>query len=213
MIGSIQTPARGEKIRASWGAAITERVNAIAPIGGEVLVRDGATGVGFAPLPANRRLRRGAVTPPGNFEPVFEVVEITEGEETTKEFRLARVGRGFYPFGRLFYSEVTVDNSAKIAFGLIYLEVAYPSSSGASGDQTSSSSSRSPTATIKGFPFNDEEAEEGENEDEEERLAEYAPLFCDLDEETKSLIPLYEIKNGRMLIDYRSAMAITVREL
>ena len=118
-----------------------------------------------------------SAAPPGNFEPEFE------------NGRLARVGLGFYPFGRLFYCDVTVDGSAKIASGLIYLEVAYPSSSS------------SPTAIIKGYAY------EGDGE------GAVAPYFRDRNEKTKSRIPLYEIKDGQISIDHRSAMSLTVREL
>ena len=130
-----------------------------------------------------------SAAPPGNFEPEFE------------NGRLARVGLGFYPFGRLFYCDVTVDGSAKIASGLIYLEVTYPSPSETSGGQTSSSSSSSPTAIIKGYAY------EGDGE------GAVAPYFRDRDEKTKSRIPLYEIKDGQISIDHRSAMSLTVREL
>ena len=74
---------------------------------------------------------------PGNFEPEFEAVE-TEDEtsgETVAERRLSNVGEGFWPFGRVFiYADqptVTVDSSAKIATGIIYLYVTHPTSSSA----------------------------------------------------------------------------------
>lgn len=212
MTGSIQAPARGEKIRASWGAAVTERVNSMSAIGGDVLVRDGATGFGFAPLPPNLRRRKARPSPPGNFEPRFKNVSVTKDGTTRDEIRLDQVGRGFYPFGRLFYSDVTVDDSAKIVRGIIYLEVTYPTPSSTSGTQPSSSSSRTPTATVKGYPYEDAEEEEDAEENESEFEA-VAPYFNDSSDVTKSLIPLYEIDSGAILIDFRSAMSLTVREV
>ena len=70
---------------------------------------------------------------PGNFEPEFE------------NGRLAGVGEGFYPVGRRFVhstnTSVTVDSSAKIATGCIWLEVSHPDP--AAGNYETS-------ATIKG---------------------------------------------------------------
>lgn len=108
---------------------------------------------------------------PGNFEPEFE------------NGRLSGVGEGFYPVGRRFYSGATVDSSAKIATGCIWLEVVYPTSS-----------SSSPTATIKG----------GQNLPTNDATAITA---------TKSWMPLYKIADGRIAVDYRSAMSLTLREL
>lgn len=203
MIGSIQTPARGEKIRASWGAAITERVNAIAPIGGEVLVRDGATGVGFAPLPANRRLRRGAVTP-GNFEPVFAEEEVESGSSTPPRLVLDHVGVGFYPFGCRFFrvDALTIDESAKIAHGMIWLEIVV------------SSSNNNHTTTVKGESYDEEtegegsEAGEGSGEGEGE---EDSNPFVNDGTNGKFQIPLYEIKNGAIKTDFRSCMSLPIR--
>lgn len=211
MIGSIQTPARGEKIRASWGAAITERVNAIAPIGGEVLVRDGATGIGFAPLPANRRLRRGTKTP-GNFEPVFAEEEVESGSSTPPRLVLDSVGVGFYPFGCRFIrsDNMTIDESAKIAHGMIWLEIVV------------SASGNNHTATIKGESYEEEEEEESgeeeeseeEEEPEEEEEEEGEPdsdPFVNDGTNGKFQIPLYEIKNGAIKTDFRSCMSLPIR--
>lgn len=79
---------------------------------------------------------------PGNFEPVFGIP--TGGTDPV----LTSVGDGFYPVGRRFYSAVTVDSSAKIASGAIWLEVTHPSSGSAS-----------PSAAVKGgqsFPQPDD---------------------------------------------------------
>ena len=60
MFEKIPVPVKGQPARASWGAGITNRVNEIgAMFPSRGLARDGATGTGFAPLPANRRDRRG----------------------------------------------------------------------------------------------------------------------------------------------------------
>ena len=213
MIGSIQTPARGEKIRASWGAAITERVNAIAPIGGEVLVRDGATGVGFAPLPANRRLRRGAATPPGNFEPVFAPEE--DSQSDPPRIVLDHVGVGFYPFGCRFFrvGALTIDESAKIAHGMIWLEIV-----------VASSSNNNHTATVKGQDYDDETEGDGEGEGEgegsgegdgegegESEGEEDSDPFVNDGTNGKFQIPLYEIKNGAIKTDFRSCMSLPIR--
>lgn len=56
MFEMIPAPVKGQPARASWGAALTSRVNelcAMAPARG--LARDGLTGTGFAALPSNRR--------------------------------------------------------------------------------------------------------------------------------------------------------------
>lgn len=61
MFEKLPVPSKGDKLRASWGAGVTNRVNelgAMAPAG--MLSRDGQTGTGFAPLPANLRDRRGS---------------------------------------------------------------------------------------------------------------------------------------------------------
>ena len=47
-------------MRASWAAAVTEGLNSLGVMGpAHTLVRDGAGGFGFAPLPANNRFRTG----------------------------------------------------------------------------------------------------------------------------------------------------------
>lgn len=78
---------------------------------------------------------------PGNFEPVFA--------DDSGTMKLNSVGEGYWPFGRVFtYATPTVDPSAKIATGLIYLEVSHPSSSGsASATVKGDSSSSLPTPT------------------------------------------------------------------
>lgn len=67
MFEKIPAPVKGQPARASWGAALTSRVNelcAMAPARG--LARDGLTGTGFAALPSNRRER--VAKNPGCFE-------------------------------------------------------------------------------------------------------------------------------------------------
>ena len=64
MFEKIPAPVKGQPARASWGAALTSRVNelcAMAPARG--LARDGLTGTGFAALPSNRRERSVTVLP------------------------------------------------------------------------------------------------------------------------------------------------------
>ena len=68
MFEKIPAPVKGQPARASWGSALTSRVNelcAMAPARG--LARDGLTGTGFADLPSNRRERLVAKIP-GCFE-------------------------------------------------------------------------------------------------------------------------------------------------
>lgn len=127
----------------------------------------------------------GDTTCPGNFEPVFAGHATTSyvGDEqiTTYTNILSGVGEGYYPVGRRFYSNATLDSSAQISSGYIWLEVVYPTSS-----------SSSPTATIKGGAS--------------------FPSDSDITA-TKSWMPLYKIADGRIAVDYRSAMSLTLREL
>ena len=121
--------------------------------------------------------RLGASLAPGNFEPVF-----ADDNGTVK---LASVGPGYCPVGRDFISaSLDNNNSAKIASGMIYIEVSHPVSGG------------SPSATIKG--------------------AASAPSFINSNASTGSQalsrMPLYEIGDGRITRDYRSAMSLTLRE-
>lgn len=118
----------------------------------------------------------GKTPPPGNFEPVFAE------DQSDHKVKLDDVGTGFYPFGRLFYQAVTVDSSAKIETGYIYLEVNHPVSS-----------QSSPTVYVKGDAI--------------------MPDFANSNDTSKSLIPLYYIGGGRIEIDFRSCMSLTVREL
>lgn len=117
-----------------------------------------------------------ASTPPGNFEPVFAE------DQSDHKMKLDDVGEGFCPFGRLFYQTVTVDSSAKIESGYIYLEVVHPVSS-----------SNAPTIYVKGDTA--------------------MPDFYNTNDTSKSLIPLYYIDGGRITVDYRSCMSLTIREL
>lgn len=113
---------------------------------------------------------------PGNFEPVFA--------DDNGTMKLNGVGEGYWPFGRKFYTAVTVDSSAKIASGRIYLEITHPTSS-----------VPTPSATVIGVTTGTAETA--------------LPAATD----SKSYIPLYLIINGAMRIDYRSAMSLTMREL
>ena len=118
----------------------------------------------------------GATHPPGNFEPTFAE------DQSDHKMKLDDVGEGFCPFGRLFYQTVTVDSSAKIERGYIYLEVVHPVSS-----------SNAPTIYVKGDTAR--------------------PAFDSTNDTSKSLIPLYYIDGGRITVDYRSCMSLTIREL
>ena len=117
-----------------------------------------------------------ASPPPGNFEPVFAE------DQSDHKTKLDDVGEGFCPFGRVFYSTVTVDSSAKIERGYIYLEVVHPVSS-----------SNAPTIYVKGDTAR--------------------PAFDSTNDTSKSLIPLYYIDGGKITVDYRSCMSLTIREL
>jgi len=110
---------------------------------------------------------------PGNFEPTFA--------DDNGTMKLASVGVGYVPFGRKFYNTFTLDNSAKIATGTIYLEVTHPTSG-----------SGAPTIAIKGSA---------------------STVNFTQASTSVSLIPLYEITNGAMTLDYRTCMSLTVREL
>ena len=63
---------------------------------------------------------------PGPYEPIFE------------DGVLSDVGAGLYPFGRNFYSYVTIDSSAEVSDGFIGIEITHPQGS-----------STTPSAVIK----------------------------------------------------------------
>ena len=113
---------------------------------------------------------------PGNFEPEFA--------DDNGTMKLDSVGEGYWPFGRSFSNVVSVDSSAKIAEGLIYMEITHPVSN------------NSQNATIKGVDRNGT-----------------IPDFSNISDKTKSLIPLYRIRDGAITVDFRSCMSLTVREL
>lgn len=61
MAGPIQSPVKGQPMRASWGAAVSSAVNSLLPMGSDgLLARQGVAGTGFSPLPANLRDRKAA---------------------------------------------------------------------------------------------------------------------------------------------------------
>ena len=63
MFEKVPVPAKGERLRAAWGAGVSNRINELCQMGpSHMLVRGGVTGTGFAPLPANLRDRRGGST-------------------------------------------------------------------------------------------------------------------------------------------------------
>ena len=56
MRSQIPTPGKGESLRASWGTAVANRVNALCAMApADMLTRDGFGGMGAQPLPKNRR--------------------------------------------------------------------------------------------------------------------------------------------------------------
>lgn len=58
MTGNIRAPQRGDPFLSTWAQQITAGVNAICAVGpSRGLVRDGIGGIGFEPLPENRRGR------------------------------------------------------------------------------------------------------------------------------------------------------------
>lgn len=135
-----------------------------------------AGGIGAMLVPIGNVLGAGVTPPPGNFEPVFAE------DQSDHKVKLDDVGQGFCPFGRVFYENVTVDSSAKIERGYIYLEVVHPAST-----------SSAPTIYVKGDAVK--------------------PAFDSTNDTSKSLIPLYYIDGGRITVDYRSCMSLTIREL
>lgn len=82
----IRAPSRGEPLRASWGAAVADGVNALAPMAAPgALARQGVTGFGAQPLPQNRRERRAAAEDsPDAFRVRARVEARTQGDATEK---------------------------------------------------------------------------------------------------------------------------------
>ena len=84
----VQVPAKGQPMTAQWGADVANGLNAIRSAGQSgMLLADGPTGTGFAPLPANLRDRRGGSSvQPRQFD-IRARIE-ARGEDDTKEYRL-----------------------------------------------------------------------------------------------------------------------------
>lgn len=83
----IRAPSRGEALRASWGAAVADGVNALAPMAAPgALARQGVTGFGAQPLPQNRRERRASAAEdsPDAFRVRARVETRTQGDATEK---------------------------------------------------------------------------------------------------------------------------------
>lgn len=86
MTGPIQSPIKGQPMRASWGAAVSSAVNSLLPMGSDgLLARQGVAGTGFAPLPANLRDRRAASVLPWSFS-------CTEAEDPENPGETVRTG-------------------------------------------------------------------------------------------------------------------------
>lgn len=88
----IRAPSRGESLRASWGAAVADGVNALAPMAAPgALARQGVTGFGAQPLPQNRRERRAAAEDsPDAFRVRARVEARTQGDATSRDFSAIR---------------------------------------------------------------------------------------------------------------------------
>lgn len=113
MFEKIPAPVKGQPARASWGAALTSRVNelcAMAPARG--LARDGLTGTGFAALPSNRR-ERPVVKIPGCFEYAGTV------DESGNKF----YGRPYFTIGSRLYRAKDEDVACGASEGIDYLDV------------------------------------------------------------------------------------------
>lgn len=83
----IRAPSRGEALRASWGAAVADGVNALAPMAAPgALARQGVTGFGAQPLPQNRRERRASAAEdsPDAFRVRARVETRAQGDSTEK---------------------------------------------------------------------------------------------------------------------------------
>ena len=60
MFDKLSIPVKGEPPRAAWGAGVANRLNELCTVApAHMLIRDGATGTGFSPLPTNKRSRSG----------------------------------------------------------------------------------------------------------------------------------------------------------
>ena len=93
MTGSVPVPAKGQPMKASWAAAVAERVNALcamAPAG--MLARDGAGGMGAQPLPQNLRDRRGGDA--GRPMPFDLKAEIETSQDGTKQRLVVKYNPG-----------------------------------------------------------------------------------------------------------------------
>lgn len=101
MNDQIEIPAKGQPMKAGWGASVANAVNRLtvsAPA--NMLVRDGAGGFGFAALPTNMRDRRGSSTA---FLHPWKVKGCTKGENCDHLFEI------YIPTGALHVGEDAID--------------------------------------------------------------------------------------------------------
>lgn len=113
MFEKIPVPVKGQPARASWGAGITNRVNELCSmVPSRGLARDGLTGTGFAPLPANLRDRRGSAAKiPGRFEITLTADEMPEGSEPEEQTYTATFKNPYYDIGGKTY-EMTAEGES-----------------------------------------------------------------------------------------------------
>ena len=125
MFEKIPAPVKGQPARASWGAALTNRVNelcAMAPARG--LARDGLTGTGFAALPSNRRERLVAKIPG-----CFEIRRPSPAASGNDEGGFSLINRYYYVGSKVYELEENRTYYYKDTFVCLIIDMSGPTCS------------------------------------------------------------------------------------
>ena len=190
MFETIERPSARMPMRAAWGARLADRVNELcAAASPGMLVREGLGGTGAEPIPANHRLAKPlqtAAAAKGVFEPIFSERDKEGGEDGEKEIFLSGVGPGLYPYGRNFYSRVTFSDEAKIASGFIGIKITHKKGGAFAMPSIVKISDETDLSDVT-QPANPEGR-------------------------ASTVLPLYVIDSGKIIIDCRCLMSLAVRE-
>ena len=117
MNDQLPVPYKGQQLKASWGAGVASRLNGLCKMNPHgALARDGVTGQGDAPLPANLRDRRGsaAARAPGRFEIVSIAADETDDESQEKTYTVS-LRNCYYDVGGKTYEAQGVDEDGVLS--------------------------------------------------------------------------------------------------